>query len=127
MIGIPSSGYEPRHAEVGIVFFRNVDQLDHAIGEVRIAIFDVSDNVDEGFADIDDLLVEIPMVAVRDNDLDDVFVDRAETTLGSTVAFPRTHRSQGLTGKHDEFTYQSGISGQRTNPCEHSGSVESKR
>ena len=98
-----------------------VDQLDHAIGEVRIATFD------EGFADIDDLLVEIPMIPVRDNDLDDVFVDRAETTLGSTLAFPRTHRSQGLTGKHDESTYQSGISGQRTNPHGHLGSVESKR
>jgi len=40
------------------------DQLDHAIGEVRITIFDVPNDVDKGFADVNDLLIEIPMIFV---------------------------------------------------------------
>jgi len=60
-----------------------VDQLNHTIGEVRVTAFDVSDNVDKGFADINDLLIEIPMIVVHDHDLDNVFVDWAEAALGT--------------------------------------------
>lgn len=78
--------------EVGVVCFLDweienspvsIDQLDHTIDEVRVAAFDVPNNVDEGFANVDDLLIEIPMIVVHDNNLNNVFVDRAEAALGT--------------------------------------------
>lgn len=60
-----------------------IDQLNHAISKVRIVAFNVPDDVDEGLADVNDLLIDIPMTVVENDDLNDILVDWAETTLGT--------------------------------------------
>ena len=86
--------------ELDVVGFSNVavkntpvsiDQLDHAIGEVCVTAFNVSDGVDERFADVDDLLIKIPVIFVHNDGFYDIFVNRTETALGTHSIFTNAY------------------------------------
>ena len=86
--------------ELDIVSFLNVevkntpvsiDQLNHAISEVCVTAFNVSDDIDERFADVNDLLIKIPVIFVHNDGFDDIFVNRTETTLGTHSIFANAY------------------------------------